>query len=500
MRRLLPLVLLVLGGAGVLSHAEALTSPIAGAVSLPAGADMRLPFPAGARVRVLSGYGPSAGSSLHADTNDCCKANDHYALDLDYADEASGGLGMPLLAPLDGTVVKAGWATAGWANYGLRVILRHDLGDGHVYHTLYAHMNAIDPAVTEGSTVTQGQVLGELGRSCGGALSCGSFSSPHLHFAMHRDSSVGGSGTGGSYGGNAVVPEPFDGYEDLSRGDVLTSTNGESPECGDGSCNGGETSESCPGDCPACAGVPAAGRVVDESEVCFERRGSPEYWYRAVGGHDGGLWWTHTTDSASADDHAFWRLTFDEAGEYRVEAYTDGAWAQSTRAGYVVRHEGAEETVRLDQSAVDGWNEVGVFRFAAGGDQWIRLDDNTGEPFSGRTQIVFDALRLTRTDVAPETDAGTPDADGGTPPATDGGTSPRPDGSTAATDGGPDAMRRPPGAVDSGCGCTTAPPTDAPRGLLSLLLPALLLLLRRPTRLKSAACRASARRRGSRST
>lgn len=225
LRRVVPVVVLFVV-AVFAPNVAALTSPIAGAVALPDGVDMKLPFPAMARVRVLSGYSPTGGSSLHADTSECCKANDYYALDLNYADEASAGLGMPILAPLDGEVVRAGWASAGWANYGLRVILRHDLGDGHVYHTLYAHLNAIDDAVVEGATVERGQVIGELGRSCQGELSCGSFSTPHLHWAMHRDSMVGGTGTGGSYGGNAVVPEPFDGHEDLSAGDVLVSTNG----------------------------------------------------------------------------------------------------------------------------------------------------------------------------------------------------------------------------------------------------------------------------------
>lgn len=464
MRRLLTSIALVVSVAW-LSSAEALTSPIAGAVALPAGTDLRLPFPDGARVRVLSGYGPTGGSSLHADTEACCKANDHYALDLTYADVADGGLGMPLVAPLDGTVVRAGWATSGWANYGLRVILRHDIGDGHVYHTLYAHMNAIDPAVTEGSVVSQGQVLGELGRSCGGALSCGSFSMPHLHFAMHRDSTVGGSGTGGSYGGNAVVPEAFDGAEDLARGDILVSSNGGSVECGDGRCSGGETHATCPGDCPTCESVPAAGRVLDEPELCVTVGGDPSYWRVETAGYGGHLRWTHTTDDAAPDNHAIWSLTFDEAGDYRLEAYTAGAFAQSTRAGYTVRHGSAEETVRVDQSRVDGWNEIGTFRFESGGDQWVRLDDNTGEPYADRVQIAFDAIRLTRAG-APGLDAGT---DGGAAPATDAGAAASHDGSTPAHDGGPSSRARG-GMVDSGCSCSTTDRSGPPLSLIAALL------------------------------
>lgn len=203
--------------------------PASGAVALPASAHLFAPFPAGRRIRVRSGYSPGGGSSLHAGTNRTCCANDYYALDLAYDDAPNAGLGEPVLAPLAGVVVKAGWATSGWANYGQRVILRHDLGDGHVYDSLYAHLNAIDPAIVEGAAVSVGQRLGALGRSCMGALSCSSFSNPHLHFSLHRDASVGGSGTGGSYAGHAVVPEPFDGANRLAVGRTLLSTNGSDP-------------------------------------------------------------------------------------------------------------------------------------------------------------------------------------------------------------------------------------------------------------------------------
>jgi murein DD-endopeptidase MepM/ murein hydrolase activator NlpD len=93
--------------------------------------------------------------------------------------------------------------------------LEHDLGDGHKYHSLYAHLDSV--TVTEGATVSAGQKLDALGQSCQGALSCASFSTPHLHWVLHRDRLVGGSGTGGSYGGNAAVPEPMDGAENLIR-------------------------------------------------------------------------------------------------------------------------------------------------------------------------------------------------------------------------------------------------------------------------------------------
>ncbi len=374
--------------------ALALTPPLPGAVAFPAGAVLKLPFPAGTKVLVLSGYGPSMGSSLHADTNAPAKANDHYALDLQYDEAPNGGKGLPLVAALPGKVVKAGWATEGWANYGLRVILQHDLGDGHVYHSLYAHMNAIDAAVTVGATVGQGQVLGELGQSCQGALSCGSFSSPHLHWALHRDSTIGGSGTGGSYGGNAVVPEPMDGHEDLLQGMVLTSSNAGMAVCGDGYCSDGEDGTLCPADC--CAPVPPAGRVIDDEDRCFKPGGNPQYLYTTDQGWEGGALWTHATDSASVDNSGTWTLDFVEAGDYAVRAYAAPGFAGTKSAKYQVSHGGTDSSVTVDQSASAGWMDLGVFSFAKGASQSVFLGDVTGEPLSQMSPIVFDAVELER--------------------------------------------------------------------------------------------------------
>ncbi len=429
---------------------HALTDPLPGAVPFPSGVNLFLPFPASAEVRVLSGYGPVMGSSLHADTDAPNKANDHYALDLDYANEPNGGKGLPIVAPLAGTVVRAGWATSGWANYGQRIILSHDLGDGHVYHSVYAHLNAIDPAIVEGATVAVGQVLGELGQSCQGQLMCGSFSAPHLHWVIHRDSTVGGSGTGGSYGGNAVVPEPLDGYEDLLQGMLLVSSNSSMVVCGDGYCNGGEDEASCPADC-ACAPIPPEGRIVDDAEDdCFSRSGSPQYWYTTDQGYDGGAFWTHATDAGRADDVGTWTLIFQEAGDYQIEAYVEPGFAGSQQAAYVLGTAGGMETVPVSQVSSTGWIAIGTFAFASGSTT-VSLADNTGEPFGEMRVLVFDALRLTRVGGTTATGAG-----GGTASGNASGTSGTGAGAGSAGAGGAGAG----GAeTDDGCSCGTVAST-----------------------------------------
>ncbi len=146
----------------------------------------------------------------------------------------------------------------------------------------------------------------------------------------------------------------------------------------------------------ACAPVPFDGRIIDELDDCFESGGNPDYWYTASAGYDGALAWTHTTDDVQVDDYGVWNLEFDVAGAYLVEAYTDAAYAESLQASYQIQHAGTADIAVIAQSAVDGWNPLGTFEFAAGGGQWIRLNDNTGEPFNGgETQLVFDAIQLT---------------------------------------------------------------------------------------------------------
>lgn len=196
-------------------------------------------------------------------------------------------------------------------------------------------------------------------------------------------------------------------------------------ECGDGYCNGDETHDTCAMDCPICEAIPPEGRIVDDAEVCFEPGGDLTYWRREMVGHGGGLLWTYAVDGDTTYNFAVWNLDVAEAGMYRIEVHTPAPFAMSRMAEYRVRHAGMEDRFPLDQSAVDGWSTLADVQLAAGGDQWVRIDDNTGEARATETKIVADAIRLTRLDlpmmpVDPEPpltegDAGTGGGDGGLP-------------------------------------------------------------------------------------
>jgi lysozyme len=172
---------------------------------------------------------------------------------------------------------------------------------------------------------------------------------------------------------------------------------GATASCGDDACNGDETADSCPADCEPCHVIgEGADAIVDDTSACFKAGGDPMYMREENAGYGSSLRWTHATDSADAVSFGRWDLFFAQAGKYRVEAFTPAPFNGSKQATYAVHHGDTATPVLIDQSAVDGWTVIGEFEFAAGGNgQYIRVDDNTGEPSSTETKIVFDALRFT---------------------------------------------------------------------------------------------------------
>jgi hypothetical protein len=147
-----------------------------------------------------------------------------------------------------------------------------------------------------------------------------------------------------------------------------------------------------------CHTIPAAGGIVDDRDACFVGGGPAATLRHVAAGVNDTLIWTHTTASTHEVNFATWNLTFDEAGRYLVEAYTDAAYAQSKQAKYVIHAGTTDHTVLLDQTGADGYQQLGEFDFAAGGSQTVHIGDNTGEPGSEKIQLVFDAIRLTRTE------------------------------------------------------------------------------------------------------
>ena len=85
----------------------------------------------------------------------------HTGLDI-----AGTGLGSPIYAADNGTVIKSEYNGAGYGNY---VVINHNNG----YYTSYAHMN--ERVANIGDTVAKGQIIGYVGQT-------GRATGPHLHY------------------------------------------------------------------------------------------------------------------------------------------------------------------------------------------------------------------------------------------------------------------------------------------------------------------------------
>ncbi len=142
---------------------------------------------------------------------------------------------------------------------------------------------------------------------------------------------------------------------------------------------------------PPCAPIPAAGRLLEETDTCFTKGGPLPFWRVGIGGESNLHVWTGTTDAAEPFNYAQWDLTFDEPGEYVVEVSVPAG--TTTQANYLIDHAGTTDEVLLDQASVDGFVALGSFEFAAGAGQRLFVGDNTGD---ADLRLSVDALRLTR--------------------------------------------------------------------------------------------------------
>ncbi len=142
-----------------------------------------------------------------------------------------------------------------------------------------------------------------------------------------------------------------------------------------------------------CGTIAATGATIDDRDACFSAGGPAQYMRQVESAGMNGLQWTHTTTAATEANYGQWNLSFAAAGTYTVEVYTSAAYATSKLADYTIQANGAMQSVTIDQTKVDGWQSLGEIEFAAGGDQYINLGDNTGE--ATQEQLVFDAVRVT---------------------------------------------------------------------------------------------------------
>ncbi len=135
--------------------------------------------------------------------------------------------------------------------------------------------------------------------------------------------------------------------------------------------------------------------VIDDTNPCFQRHGTASYWWEASLGYGGHMWWTYATDDA-VDDYGVWTLQVKTAGNYEVFAYIPENNATSQKARYQIRHNGQDSYATVNQNDIFAqFTSLGTYDFSAGGDQYVRLNDSTGEDYNTyKRKLGFDAVKL----------------------------------------------------------------------------------------------------------
>lgn len=168
--------------------------------------------------------------------------------------------------------------------------------------------------------------------------------------------------------------------------------------------------------------TPAGEIIVDDKSSGFQKGGPNESWYEKAIGYSGHIYWTYNSD-AQVYNYARWAPQLPGAGNYQVYAFIPRDRADTKNARYRIRHNGQEHTSVVNQSIYfDKWVALGTYYFAANGNEYVYLDDVTGEPYASR-KIGFDAVKFvmvgvvtpTSTSVAPTS---TPWVITATPPPT----------------------------------------------------------------------------------
>ena len=250
---------------------------------------------------------------------------------------------------------KTHWAVAAEAgdithigSYSVNLVT----ADGTLHR--YLHMDPGTLAVQIGDTVSKGERLGLVSNAFGGTPT-----TIHLHYDIRR--SVSGLG-------QVYVPT----YMSLVRSYQELIGQPEEP----------------------CGFIGQEGGIIDIDDTCFHLRGNIGTWRTEEAGYGGSLHWTYAYDGAEPDGYARWTLYFEQAQTYRLEVYVDSAFADSEQVRYVLRADGSDQELRLDQSTASGWSGLGEFSFGTDDEQWLEIYDNTGEPFSEGLRFVADAIRL----------------------------------------------------------------------------------------------------------
>lgn len=94
------------------------------------------------------------------------------------------------------------------------------------------------------------------------------------------------------------------------------------------------------------------------------------------------MWWTYASDGPT-DNYGVWKLEVEDAGHYEVFSYIPENNATTHKAKYQIHHDGKDDYAVVNQNDIYAkFVSLGTHYFAAGGGQYVRLNDSTGENYN----------------------------------------------------------------------------------------------------------------------
>ncbi len=140
--------------------------------------------------------------------------------------------------------------------------------------------------------------------------------------------------------------------------------------------------------------APAGGTViVDDTSVGFVKGGSATGWHTAAAGYSGRIIWTRNNQVEKANyNWARWYPNL-VPGRYEVYVHIPSRYATTTKALYWVKYGGQYASVTVNQAIYfNQWVSLGTYTFAGGNDEYVSLNDITGESYLSK-YIGFDAVK-----------------------------------------------------------------------------------------------------------
>jgi hypothetical protein len=139
--------------------------------------------------------------------------------------------------------------------------------------------------------------------------------------------------------------------------------------------------------------TPASSITVDDTDPGFVKGGSASGWRAVQEGYGGSLTWTRNNDTPHSNyNWARWYpgLT---AGTYEVLVFIPERYTTTSNAVYWISHTDGYTRRSVNQSTSGSqWVSLGIYRFRGTGDDYVSLNDITGERRL-TCLIAFDAMR-----------------------------------------------------------------------------------------------------------